>query len=99
MRAEASGKLAGLLTLRRLVFRGKHGACAMHGLINRSIEVLLRDTYGAELWLTVAGDAALGFDSFEATDLPTLLSERGVGHVVITGAQTDRAGRVAVQPG
>lgn len=66
VRAEASGKLAGLLTLRRLVFRGKHGACAMHGLINRSIEVFLRDTYGAELWLTVAGDAALGFDSFEA---------------------------------
>jgi hypothetical protein len=38
----------------------------MHGLINRSIEVFLRDTYGAELWLDVARDAGLGFDAFEA---------------------------------
>lgn len=28
-------------------------------------------------------------DSFEATDLADLLGERGVGHVVVTGAQTD----------
>ena len=28
-------------------------------------------------------------DSFEATDLEDLLAERAVGHVVITGAQTD----------
>ena len=38
----------------------------MHGLVNRSIQVFLRDTYGAELWQAVARDAALGFDSFEA---------------------------------
>ncbi|MFD5817888.1 cysteine hydrolase family protein [Streptomyces sp. NPDC127038] len=28
-------------------------------------------------------------DSFEATSLEALLAERGVGHVVVTGAQTD----------
>lgn len=28
-------------------------------------------------------------DSFEATDLEDLLAERGVGHLVVTGAQTD----------
>jgi nicotinamidase-related amidase len=28
-------------------------------------------------------------DSFEATDLEELLAERGVGHLVVTGAQTD----------
>jgi hypothetical protein len=38
----------------------------MHGLINRSIQVFLRDTYGPDLWMAVAGDAELGFDSFEA---------------------------------
>lgn len=38
----------------------------MHGLINRSIQVFLRDTYGPELWLAVAAEAELGFDSFEA---------------------------------
>ncbi len=38
----------------------------MHGLINRSIEVFVRDTYGAQTWLDVAQAARLGFDSFEA---------------------------------
>ncbi len=28
-------------------------------------------------------------DSFEATDLESLLAERGIGHLVVTGAQTD----------
>ena len=28
-------------------------------------------------------------DSFEATDLEQLLAERGVGHLVVVGAQTD----------
>ena len=37
----------------------------MHGLINRSIQCFLRDTYGAALWATVAREAQLGFDSFE----------------------------------
>jgi nicotinamidase-related amidase len=29
-------------------------------------------------------------DSFEETELETLLAERGVGHLVVTGAQTDQ---------
>ncbi|WP_102226668.1 heme NO-binding domain-containing protein [Acidimangrovimonas sediminis] len=37
----------------------------MHGLINRSIQSFLRDTYGAALWLRVARGAGLDFDSFE----------------------------------
>lgn len=38
----------------------------MHGLINRSIQCFLRDTYGAPLWAAVSRDAGLGFSSFEA---------------------------------
>lgn len=38
----------------------------MHGLINRSIQSYLRDTYGQPLWLRVAQDARLGFENFEA---------------------------------
>jgi hypothetical protein len=38
----------------------------MHGLINRSIQFFLRDTWGAALWSDVARDANLGFDGFEA---------------------------------
>ena len=38
----------------------------MHGLVNRSIQCFLRDTYGADLWQGVAADAALGFENFEA---------------------------------
>lgn len=37
----------------------------MHGLINRSIQGFLRDTYGPVTWAQVARDARLGFDSFE----------------------------------
>ena len=37
----------------------------MHGLINRSIQCFLRDTYGAPIWGTIAREAGLGFDSFE----------------------------------
>lgn len=37
----------------------------MHGLVNRSIQCFLRDTYGAALWAHVAREARLGFDSFE----------------------------------
>lgn len=37
----------------------------MHGLINRSIQCFLRDTYGAALWQAVAREARLGFDNFE----------------------------------
>lgn len=38
----------------------------MHGLINRSLQCFLRDTYGQSVWVAVARDAGLGFDSFEA---------------------------------
>ena len=38
----------------------------MHGLINRSIQCFLSDTYGDNAWRDIAGGAALGFDSFEA---------------------------------
>ena len=38
----------------------------MHGLINRSLQCFLRDSFGAPVWAAVARDAGLGFDSFEA---------------------------------
>lgn len=38
----------------------------MHGLINRSIQCFLRDTYGSDVWTEIAADAGLGFDNFEA---------------------------------
>ncbi|MBR9765009.1 MAG: heme NO-binding protein [Rhodobacteraceae bacterium] len=38
----------------------------MHGLINRSIQCFLRDTYGDALWLDVAAAADLPFVEFEA---------------------------------
>lgn len=37
----------------------------MHGLINRSIQGFLRDTYGAATWAEVAHQARLGFEGFE----------------------------------
>ena len=38
----------------------------MHGLVNRSIQMFLRDTYGNAVWLDIVRDAPLGFESFEA---------------------------------
>lgn len=38
----------------------------MHGLINRSIQCFLRDTYGERAWKDIVAEADLGFDSFEA---------------------------------
>lgn len=38
----------------------------MHGLINRSLQCFLRDTYGPPAWEAVCREAALGFGSFEA---------------------------------
>jgi nicotinamidase-related amidase len=43
-------------------------------LVRRESEPLVPKTYG---------------DSFEATDLESLLAERGIGRVVVTGAQSD----------
>ncbi|MFT7059857.1 MAG: hypothetical protein ACJASV_002370 [Pseudorhodobacter sp.] len=37
----------------------------MHGLINRSLQCFLRDTYGASRWTAISREARLGFDSFE----------------------------------
>ena len=38
----------------------------MHGLINRSLQCFLRDTYGQPAWDAVVREARLDFDSFEA---------------------------------
>jgi len=38
----------------------------MHGLINRSLEYFLRDTYGNDVWCDVAQRAGLEFERFEA---------------------------------
>ena len=38
----------------------------MHGLINRSLECFLNDTYGTEVWQDVAKAADLGFEKFES---------------------------------
>jgi hypothetical protein len=38
----------------------------MHGLINRSIQCFLRDTYGGDVWAHVAEEAGLGVQGFEA---------------------------------
>ncbi|MFI7503935.1 cysteine hydrolase family protein [Streptomyces sp. NPDC049687] len=43
-------------------------------LVRRDSEPLVHKTYG---------------DSFEGTELETLLAERGVGRLIVTGAQTD----------
>jgi len=38
----------------------------MHGLINRSIQSFVRDTYGHTAWDAIVADANLGFKCFEA---------------------------------
>ena len=38
----------------------------MHGLINKSIQCFLRDTYGEDTWSKVVMSSNLGFQSFEA---------------------------------
>lgn len=37
----------------------------MHGLINKSLESFLRDTYGNKLWLSIMSELDFGFDTFE----------------------------------
>ena len=37
----------------------------MHGLVNRSIQRFLRDTYGEQAWAEIALSAKLGFSNFE----------------------------------
>ena len=61
----------------------------MHGLINRSIQCFLRDTYGAERWTDIAREAQLGFDSFEAM---MAYDDRLTDAVIATAArQLDRS--------
>ncbi|NCQ25606.1 MAG: heme NO-binding protein [Rhodobacteraceae bacterium CG17_big_fil_post_rev_8_21_14_2_50_63_15] len=38
----------------------------MHGLVNRSIERFVRDTYGREVWIETIRELDLGFTEFEA---------------------------------
>lgn len=38
----------------------------MHGLVNKSFQCFVRDTYGPAVWSAVARKAQLGFDAFEA---------------------------------
>lgn len=54
----------------------------MHGLINRSIQCFLRDTYGGATWSAIAGDAGLGFDNFE----PLLIYDSALTDGVIDAA-------------
>jgi hypothetical protein len=54
----------------------------MHGLINRSIQCFLRDTYGAASWSLIARRAALGFDNFE----PLLIYDKALTEAVISAA-------------
>ncbi len=56
----------------------------MHGLINRSLQCFLRDTYGLALWQAVAQEARLGFDSFEAM----LRYDPALTEAVLTAAGT-----------
>ena len=54
----------------------------MHGLVNRSIQCFLRDTYGAETWGAIAQAADIGFDNFEAL----LIYEPSVTQAVLKAA-------------
>lgn len=54
----------------------------MLGLINRSIQCFLRDTYGEATWLGIARAAGLGFDSFE----PLLIYDDALTDAVINAA-------------
>lgn len=54
----------------------------MHGLINRSIQSFLRDTYGPALWHAVARSARLDFDSFE----PMLIYDDSLTDAVLGAA-------------
>ena len=54
----------------------------MHGLINRSLQSFVCDTYGQPAWLAIAREAGLQFSSFEAM----LTYEDGVTTKVIDAA-------------
>lgn len=54
----------------------------MHGLINRSIQCFLRDTYGLALWKRVADQAGVGVTGFEAM----LTYDDSLTHAVLDAA-------------
>lgn len=54
----------------------------MHGLINRSLQGFLRDTYGAATWADVAREARLGVDGFE----PMLTYDPALTEAVLAAA-------------
>jgi hypothetical protein len=54
----------------------------MHGLVNRSLQGFLRDTYGVAIWGNVARKARLGFDGFE----PMMSYEPAMTEAVIAAA-------------
>lgn len=60
----------------------------MHGLINRSIQSFVGDTYGVAVWAEIATTAGLGFPAFEAM----LTYEDPVTDAVL-GAMSDRLSR------
>ena len=54
----------------------------MHGLINRSLECFLNDTYGADVWHDVVKGAGLGFKHFE----PMLDYDDALSYAVLAAA-------------
>lgn len=54
----------------------------MHGLVNKSIQCFVRDTYGAATWAAVVREARLGFDSFE----PMLTYDPALTEAVVAAA-------------
>jgi hypothetical protein len=54
----------------------------MLGLINRSLQCFLRDTYGDAAWASIARGAGLGFDNFE----PLLIYEDALTEAVLAAA-------------
>ena len=61
----------------------------MHGLINRTIQCFLSDTYGTACWKRVADRAGLGFSEFES-----MLHY----DAAVTGQVVDAASSVLVKP-
>ena len=61
----------------------------MHGLINRSLQSFLSDTYGAQTWQSISRAAGLQMDGFEA-----LL----IYDDALTDAVIDSAARLLVKP-
>lgn len=57
----------------------------MHGLINRSIQCFVRDSYGAKNWRLIADGAGLGFESFEAM----MSYDDGITHAVLDAASAE----------